>query len=130
MLWTPRQRGTLALLITIILAALFIRLRFNSAHIDSPQTDQGQRAAEAISTVDPNTADWPTLAALPSIGPALAKRIVEDRDAFAEQHPGQPAYRQPNDLLQVKGIGPAIIQAVAPHLSFSVAPSTTMPTSR
>ena len=49
-------------------------------------------------TVDPNVADWPSLAELPGIGPRLAERIV----AFREHS----RFHSIDDLMKVKGIGP------------------------
>jgi competence protein ComEA len=128
MFWTSRQRGALCWAMAAILAAMFVRMRLNPAHINDPQTEAGERAQEVLSQIDPNIADWPTLAALPSIGPSLAKRIVEEREAFVAEHPGEIPYRQLDDLLRVKGIGPAILDAIAPYLTFSqIRPTTTHP---
>jgi competence protein ComEA len=46
-----------------------------------------------------NRASARDLEALPGIGPALAKRIVEERGKAGP-------FRSPSDLLRVKGIGP------------------------
>jgi competence protein ComEA len=60
--------------------------------------------------VNLNTADVATLDGLPGIGPVLAQRIVDHRE---EQGP----FRQVEDLLDVAGIGPAILE----HLADAVA---------
>lgn len=59
--------------------------------------------------VDVNSADWPELVQLPQIGEILAKRIVEDR---REHGP----FRDPQDLLRVRGIGPKTLDLIRPHL--------------
>lgn len=59
--------------------------------------------------VDINRATWPELAQLPGVGETLARRIVEWR----ERH-GQ--YRQPSDLLDVPGVGPATLRGFEPCL--------------
>ncbi len=59
--------------------------------------------------VDPNTAPAEALTALPGIGPALAGRIVADREAHGP-------YRRPEDLLRVKGIGPATLGRIRSRL--------------
>lgn len=52
-----------------------------------------------------NAASLEDLEALPGIGPTLARRIVE----------GRP-YRQVEDLLRVKGIGPATLERLRPYV--------------
>jgi competence protein ComEA len=59
--------------------------------------------------VDLNAADWPELVQLPGIGETLAKRIVQSRRKDG-------AFRSPSDLLRVRGIGPATLNAVKPFL--------------
>ena len=54
-----------------------------------------------------NTATEAQLEALPKVGPALAKRLIE----------GRP-YRSLADLDAVKGIGPSLMQALTPLVSF------------
>ncbi len=65
-------------------------------------------------TVNPNTAPWWELAAVPRVGPALAQMIVAHR----EQSPTQPAFRQAADLDHVPGIGPATVRVIAPFMHF------------
>lgn len=67
--------------------------------------------------VDPNTAGWTELTRLPGIGEVMAKRIV----AYRQEHqssPGQPVFRTPEDLRQVKGIGPKTVSAIRDKLRF------------
>lgn len=59
--------------------------------------------------VDINTADWPELLQLPGVGPKLAQRILESRQAsgpFADQ----------DDLRRVPGIGPKTMERIRPYL--------------
>ncbi|WP_406693628.1 helix-hairpin-helix domain-containing protein [Singulisphaera sp. Ch08] len=59
--------------------------------------------------VDPNTAPAPVLMALPRLGPSLVGRIVAAR--------AQAPFRSIDDLeLRVRGLGPATIKALRPHL--------------
>jgi len=62
--------------------------------------------------LDPNRDDATDLAALPGVGPRLARRIVEDR---ARRGP----FRDVSALLRVSGLGPATLRALGPHLIFS-----------
>ncbi len=72
------------------------------------------RAAEADSgpvAVNLNRASLEELQSLPGIGPALAGRIVESRGK-------EGWFRTPEDLLRVRGIGPAILARVRGLVSF------------
>ena len=67
-------------------------------------------AAPAVEASEPgpldlNRADAAALEALPRIGPALARRIVEDRAANGP-------FESVEDLARVRGIGPATVEAV------------------
>lgn len=58
--------------------------------------------------IDINTASEAELAALPRIGPALARRITEDRSVSGP-------YPTLDDLDRVPGIGPRTIEAIRPY---------------
>jgi competence protein ComEA len=62
--------------------------------------------------VDVDTAAAPTLERLPRIGPALARRIVEDRERNGP-------FGSMNALQRVGGIGPATARLLAPSVTFS-----------
>jgi competence ComEA-like helix-hairpin-helix protein len=70
--------------------------------------------------LDPNRAPDLELARLPGVGPALAKRIVESRQA------GEP-YRVPSDLLRVPGIGPATLARIEAFLDLTRPPPAPAP---
>ncbi|TVQ64769.1 MAG: ComEA family DNA-binding protein [Phycisphaerales bacterium] len=63
------------------------------------------RAQDASRLIDINAADATTLRLLPGIGPALAGRIVEDRETHG-------AFASVEDLQRVRGIGPRISEGV------------------
>ena len=60
--------------------------------------------------IDINTATVAELERLPLIGPALAARIVADREA-------QGPFATAEDLARVKGIGPKTLAHLAPYLT-------------
>jgi len=66
--------------------------------------------------VDPNTAPWWELTALPGIGEATARSIVDYRRAGSDS---PRVFRRPLDLEPVVGIGPKTIRRIAPHLHLS-----------
>jgi competence protein ComEA len=70
----------------------------------SGEIPPGARDA-AVRRLDLNQASAEELDALPGIGPALAARILESR---ARDGP----YRNPEDLLRVRGIGPATLERI------------------
>ncbi len=70
------------------------------------------RTAEADPTpgsINLNTASAAELERLPRIGPALAARIVDDRDRLGP-------FRRIEDVERVRGIGPAIRARIAPFV--------------
>jgi competence protein ComEA len=76
-------------------------------------TADGSAASDAPpSVVELNSADEAELETLPGIGPALAERIVAFRDQTGP-------YGSPDDLLDVAGMTPAKLDAIAPYISVS-----------
>jgi len=59
--------------------------------------------------IDVNNAEWPELALMPNIGEQLAKRIVADR---TQRGP----FKELEDLLRVRGIGPRTLETMRPFL--------------
>jgi len=66
--------------------------------------------------IDPNTAGVDELDRLPKVGPALAARIVEWRQAHGR-------FRTLADLDSVPGVGPALLRDAGPHLALAAAPA-------
>lgn len=65
--------------------------------------------------VNPNTAPWWELMALPDVGEATARGIVAYREVHRER---TPVFRSAADLEPVPDIGPKTIARIAPHLCF------------
>ncbi|MEX2527511.1 MAG: ComEA family DNA-binding protein [Gemmatimonadota bacterium] len=57
--------------------------------------------------IDLNRADETELQVLPGIGPALARRVVEHRARHG-------SYRAVDDLLDVPGVGPVVLERIRP----------------
>ena len=70
----------------------------------------------AVNAINPNTAPWWELTALPDIGEGTARKIVEYREAHADR---SPVFRRPDDLEPVPGIGPKTIRRISPYLHFA-----------
>jgi hypothetical protein len=129
--WTEPQRRVLLVLLTLLLAFLAGRYACNTVYVSDPQPDLPPRHSELADRIDPNTADWQTLAALPGIGEKRAQDIVAYRERKrSEAHdPNLVVFDAAGDLLYVRGIGPALLEAMKPHLLFP-APADRPATSR
>jgi Helix-hairpin-helix motif len=129
--WTGSQRGVLIALLACLLIYLIVRLILNPLYVSDPQPPRPPRHDELADRIDPNTADWQTLAALPGLGEKRAKTIVEYREAFTTKNPEHLAFSEPEDLLLVRGIGPSMLATMRPYLLFpspATTRSTTVPT--
>lgn len=69
-------------------------------------------------TLDPDRAAWWELATLPGLGEGKARAIVDHR-LHAERHDDGRVFRTAADLDAVYGIGPVLVQRLAPHLNFT-----------
>lgn len=121
--WTRNQRQALIVVLGVCLAGFTARYLFNRQTVDDPQPDRGALADELADRLDPNVADWQELAAIPGLGEKRAQAIVAYREKWQTAHPGDRAFRGPQDLRQVKGIGPATVDNLVPNLSFPPSPA-------
>ncbi|NUS99341.1 MAG: helix-hairpin-helix domain-containing protein [Gemmatimonadaceae bacterium] len=76
---------------------------------------KGKRAASPAGPVDMDRASADEIEALPRIGPALAQRIVADRDANGP-------FGSLEGLQRVRGVGPAMAAALQSSVTFSGTP--------
>lgn len=81
------------------------------------------RPAPTVSPIDLDVAPAAAIESLPRIGPALATRIVANRDSFG-------AFGSLDGLQRVKGIGPALAKAVRDRVTFSGVPRADAPSSK
>ncbi len=77
-------------------------------------------AGESPVAVNVNTATAADLERLPGVGPVLARRIVEHREA-------RGLFRRLDDLLEVEGIGPKFLRRLEPLLRLDEGTATTHP---
>jgi hypothetical protein len=124
--WTLPQRRALLLVLTGFGLILAVRLACNPAYVSDPQPDEPPRYHDLADRVDPNTADWQTLAALPTLGEKRARAIADYRDERLRARPGEIVYNAPRDLMAVRGIGAATVVTLRPYLIFPTdKPATT-----
>ena len=122
--WTLPQRRALLLLLVVLLVFLAVRYAFNPVYVSDPQPERPARFDELADRIDPNTADWTMLAALPGIGEKRARDIVAYREEARRESPDRVVFARPEDLLRIKGIGLAMMEGIRPHLTFPP-PTTT-----
>jgi competence protein ComEA len=96
---------------------------FRPAEAERPVRDSVSARSERLARplrpgekVDVDRAAAVDLSRLPRVGPALAARIVADRDA-------RGPFGSLSALDRVSGIGPSVLEAVRPHATFSGRPA-------
>lgn len=102
---TSSVRLMIAVVVVMLCVAAWVALH-RTARIDdsAPMSDQ---ARLPDMRVDINSASAAELALLPGIGPALADRIVADRETHGP-------FKTVDELDRVKGVGSMIIQRLRP----------------
>ena len=121
-MWSAPQRAVLLAIVVGIFVYAAVRLSLQHTIIPNPQPVDGLRAQELADHLDANTATQAELAAIPTIGDKLAGAIVTYRDQYSREHPGRPVFIEAKDLLRVRGVGPAKMEALRPYLSFPPPP--------
>jgi len=76
------------------------------------------RHIELDDRINPNDAPAASLIRLPGIGLSRGEAIVAYRQNFGEKERKSPAFRDANDLRQVRGIGPNTVQNISEWLKF------------
>ena len=112
------QRRVLLVLLAVLLVFLATRYACHTMYVSDPQPERPPRFDDLADRIDPNSADWQTLAVLPGLGERKAKDIVEyrQRKRSEAKDPTLIVFRTENDLLYVRGIGAALIEGMRPHL--------------
>jgi hypothetical protein len=125
LVWTRTQRGVLIALVLILCCIQSVRLARHRMYVTDPPPARAERHDELADRIDPNVATWQELAVLPQIGEKRAKDILAYRESVIARHPDRVPFARPQDLMEVKGIGPALLETLRPHLTFpETRPST------
>lgn len=86
------------------------------AGLRKPKGERRQKAApKPVGPVDLDMAGEREIESLRHVGPALAKRIVADRDSFGP-------FGSLEGLTRVKGIGPSMVEKLGSNVTFSLVP--------
>ncbi|MGH7177716.1 MAG: ComEA family DNA-binding protein [Tepidisphaeraceae bacterium] len=125
--WSPAQRSAISVLTIGLLGLILLRYALNPQFVSDPQPAVPDRAADLADRIDPNTADWQTLAALPMIGEKRARDIVAYRERYLARHPAGVAFAHPTDLMSIRGIGVSTLAQIRPFLVFPTTAPTTRP---
>lgn len=83
-------------------------------------TNAVRPAPATLGVVDLDRAEVSTIESLPRIGPALARRIVANRDSFGP-------FGSLDGLQRVRGVGPAMARRLTEKVSFSGVPRPDVP---
>ena len=100
----------LTLLFAAAAAALFFTGRPRSEGYTVTQRDDAGPQEPQSGPLNINTATAAQLETLDGIGPVLAQRIVEYREANGP-------FASVDGLLEVKGLGPGILEAIRPQIT-------------
>ncbi len=92
-----------------------VRKRVSHGRAGAAASSQAPSPARPVGPVDVDLADATALITLPRIGPVLAGRIIADRDSLGP-------FGSLEALERVRGIGPAMLRSLAPHVTFSGTP--------
>ena len=129
-----RERRALGVLLALVLVGHLLRAAaaapgappiaaqlFDPAGDGNPiaHRDSIRRQAKPLGPaerIDVDRAAAAELTRLPGVGPALANRIVADRQSHG-------AFGSVSRLARVRGLGPALIARLGPHLSFGGIPA-------
>lgn len=116
--WTGPNVLALGCLCAAALGALATHARGRPVQIGTDAPMDPRRVSAAAEKINPNRATIASLVRLPAIGPAMARAIIEHRQAH-----GPEAFRFVEDLSAVRRIGPATVAKIAPYLSLPRRPS-------
>ena len=99
----------LIILLTVTAAALCLGIYIGRSYIDGQITVQVEKTQHNEGLIDLNTASTSELSMLPQISPALARKIIEYRDA----HNG---FESIFELLEVPGISYRTIDLIKDYI--------------
>ncbi|MEM9346916.1 MAG: helix-hairpin-helix domain-containing protein [Planctomycetota bacterium] len=95
----------------LLLAGVLLLVCFVNMLRQPERTDELLGTSPITYRIDPNQADADTLCLLPRIGPGIAQRITDDRDA-------KGPFTSAADMTRVKMVGDKTAAAIEPWVEF------------
>jgi competence ComEA-like helix-hairpin-helix protein len=114
--WTGANLGAIAAVCLAAAGALVFSCAAGRFELGASPAVDPARVQSARERVNPNTAGFSSLRRLPELGPVRAKQIIDYREAH-----GPAPFRQADDLMQVRGLGPATVATIRDYLDFAAA---------
>ncbi|MGA2265888.1 MAG: helix-hairpin-helix domain-containing protein [Phycisphaerae bacterium] len=111
--WRRPHVAAMAVLLAAGAVVLALRWADRPVRLGAVLPVMPSRVAEATEKINPNTATVGSLRRLSGLGPVKAQAIAD----YAAAH-GGAAFRRPEDLAAVNGIGPALVERLRPYLVF------------
>ncbi len=104
----------------LLLSALLGQMCLSGVFAAQPSAKPASAAPQTAARIDVNSADLQALETLPGVGPATAKRIVEERP-----------FKTLSDLEKVKGLSKAKVEALKDKVTFGpVTSAQTVPSTK
>jgi competence protein ComEA len=110
-----RDRDQVLLVIVCVLALLSIIAYWGrTSHWGADSIELGRNPARQLDyRIELNSASWVEWSQIPGIGPVLGERIVCEREQNGP-------FRDPSDLMRVKGIGPKRLSEIQPYIQMKL----------
>ncbi len=93
----------------------FYRTVLDTSAAAVPEKQMPEQESDAVPVVNINTASAVELTKLPGIGEKRAADIVAYRNEYGR-------FTEPEDLLKISGIGPALLEKIRPYITLEVDP--------
>ena len=114
----PHSGAALLAILSVLCVGLAVRYATHPSYVADPQPERPAGFDRLEDRVDPNTADVTTLTAVPGLG-AKRGEIVRFREGRRARRPGEVVFKTAEDLMVIRGIGPAMVDNLRPYLVFS-----------
>ena len=112
-----RQKRIQSFAFVISAVSAFCFAIYFSPNLIEINSDSSEAMLQIVNYINPNTAEVESLIRLPDIGFSRAEAIIEYRNSFVSNN-GRTAFKTPDDLQNVTGIGPKTVQNVKELLEF------------